>query len=284
MTLSSGTTTFTGNNSYNGVTTVNGGMLQVGASSANALSPNSDLFVGTNAAAATLDISSTTTYMQTVKSLTIGSLGSLNESIGVPLVSLNNVTFNAGSTINISGGTIGSTPILLMAYGGSAIGTFTNVYDNGLIVPATELHYSGGLVQAYIASSFSGSGTWIGTTSSWNTAANWNDVNGSNGVPGDGTRGPGVDTATFSGSGPVTAITLDISPNLAALSFNGANYTIVGPGTLTMQQGTTGLGTSTITVANGAADDCQRRADFRRKSGRPRVPWRHAGHYRQCLG
>ena len=61
-----------------------------------------------------------------------------------------------------------------------------------------------------------------------------------------------MDTATFSGSGTVTAITLDISPNIAALSFSGSNnYTISGPGTLTLQQGTSGTGTSTVTVSNG---------------------------------
>ena len=51
------------------------------------------------------------------------------------------------------------------------------------------------------------------------------------------TRGPGVDTAAFSGSGTATAITLDINPNIAALSFSGSNYTLSG-GTLTLQQGT----------------------------------------------
>ena len=37
----------------------------------------------------------------------------------------------------------------------------------------------------------------------------------------------GVDTATFSGSGTGT-IDLDTHPNLAALNFSGANYTLTG--------------------------------------------------------
>ena len=61
------------------------------------------MFVGTNATAGTLDLSSTAGYSQTVNSLTIGSSGALNEIIGTPLASLNNVTFNAGSTLHISG-------------------------------------------------------------------------------------------------------------------------------------------------------------------------------------
>ena len=71
-------------------------------------------------------------------------------------------------------------------------------------------------------------------------------------MPGDGTRGPGIDTATSSGSSPVTAITLDIGPNLAALKFNGAGRYGRRPRRVDDAAGTTGLGTSTITVGNGA--------------------------------
>ena len=67
-------------------------------------------------------------------------------------------------------------------------------------------------------------------------------------MPGGGAKG--VDTAAFSGSGS-TAITLNINPNLAALSFSKSNYTLSG-GTLTMQQGTSGSGTSSMTVSGGS--------------------------------
>ena len=109
--------------------------------------------------------------------------------------------------------------------------------------------YSGGSIEVASANAFSGSGTWIGATSSWSTSSNWTD-GANNGVPGSGSRGPGVDTAAFSGSGAATAITLDINPNLAALSFSGSNYTLSG-GTLIMQMGASGSGVSTLTVGNG---------------------------------
>ena len=157
------------------------------------------------------------------------------------------MTFGIGSTINIFGA-IGSTPELLMTYGGVSSGTISNVFDNGISLPAGDLTDTGSSIVVAIES-FSGSGMWICATNSWSTSGNWTDgVN--NGVPGDGTRGPGVDTAAFSGSG-ATSITLDISPNIAALSFSGTNYTISGSGTLTLQQGTAGVGTSTVTVASG---------------------------------
>ena len=57
----------------------------------------------------------------------------------------------------------------------------------------------------------------------------------------------GTDTAAFSGSGAITAITLDINPNLAALSFSNANYTLTG-GTVTLQSST---GTASVTVTSG---------------------------------
>ena len=138
-----------------------------------------------------------------------------------------------------------------MTYGGVVNGTFTNVYDNGFLIPATDVHYSGNLVTVSTAT-FTGFANWIGANGSWNTNTNWTD-GASNGVPGNGLQGLGHDTASFSGSSAVTTITLDISPNIAALSFSNSNYTIsnAGTGTLTLQGGTAGGGTSTVTVANG---------------------------------
>jgi autotransporter-associated beta strand protein len=109
------------------------------------------------------------------------------------------------------------------------------------------LHYSGGSVELYVANSFSGSGTWIGATNSWNTGTNWLDANSANGVPGNGLQGQGMDTATFNGSG-VTAITLDISASIAGLSFSGLNYSITGGNTLILNSAS---GTSSVTVTSG---------------------------------
>ena len=145
-----------------------------------------------------------------------------------------------------------------MTYGGTVSGTFSNIFNNGSPIPPSDLIYTGGSVEVVSSTiPFTGSGTWIGTDQHLEQfQRNWTDgVN--NGVPGDGTRGPGVDTATFSGSGTVTAITLDINPNLAALSFSGANYTLSG-GSLTLQQGTR-HGHGHRDGHERLADDCQRR-------------------------
>ena len=96
------------------------------------------------------------------------------------------------------------------------------------------------------AATFSGSGTWVSSSgTTWSNGSNWLDGNGQNGVP--GTAGRPADTATFSGSGSVTAITLDVNPSLAALSFSTSNYTLSG-GSLTFSSSS---GTAALTVASG---------------------------------
>jgi autotransporter-associated beta strand protein len=102
------------------------------------------------------------------------------------------------------------------------------------------------------AATFSGSATWAssgpGTTGTWSTAANWLDNNQQHGVPGTATLTRTADTATFSGSGSVTQITLDVNPTLSALSFSNSNYTLTG-GSLTFLSSAS---TATLTVSNGS--------------------------------
>ncbi len=170
--------------------------------------------------------------------------GSGNITVGGIFSSGNISTSGPDSTINISG-SISATPELLMTYSGSASGQFTSVFDNGSRLPASDSTYSGGSLEVSgSAPAFSGSGTWNGSTgSSWSASANWTP----NSVPGNGTTG--TDKATFNNSaGTVTAITLDINPNLAGLNFSGTNYTLSG-GTLTLQNNS---GPSTVTVSGGA--------------------------------
>ena len=101
------------------------------------------------------------------------------------------------------------------------------------------------------AATFSGSATWTGASGNpvWSNSGNWNDNgNGTiHGVPGISLSRT-ADTVTFNGTDSAAAITLDVSPSLAAISFSGTDYTLTGSGTLTMNGGTAG---STITVGGG---------------------------------
>ena len=81
---------------------------------------------------------------------------------------------------------------------------------------------------------FSGSATWVSNgDTTWNNSSNWADGHNLNGVPGTSLSRT-ADTASFSGSGSVTAITLDVTPSLAALSFSDSNYKLSG-GSLTLR-------------------------------------------------
>jgi fibronectin-binding autotransporter adhesin len=234
-----GTLTLAAANTYTGPTTVIQGALVAGA--AGAIPAASNVVVS----GGTLDV---TAYSQNINSLAVGPPGTVNLNAGNPLTIANGAAFNGG-TINLSG--VSTVPVTLMTYGGAESGAFSGVFNNGSPLAGSDLTYGNGeveLISMAAGSPFSGSGTWIGTTASWNTAANWIDGNGDSGVPGNGQQGYGVDTAAFSGSSAVTAITLNINPNLAALSFSTSNYTLNG-GTLTMYNSSTG--TSTMAVAGG---------------------------------
>lgn len=94
---------------------------------------------------------------------------------------------------------------------------------------------SGGTTTALIAV-FSGNGTWVGGGSLWGTGSNsnWTDANGVQAAPGTFGGYTNTDTATFSGSGSVTTISLSgANPSLAALSFSNTSYTL-SDGTLTL--------------------------------------------------
>ena len=225
---------------YTGPTNVNAGTLVAGA--AGVLSPNSDMVVGTNSMPAALNVAAGT---QTVNSLTLNPSSSFSMSIGQPLAVSNNVSLGANSTISVSGTIPPNFYEVLMTYNGTLSGSFSQLFNGGNALPISDLQYFPGAIDVYVMP-FSGAGTWLGTANNWNSSSSWTDGN-TNGVPGDGTRGTGVDSATFSGSGSTTAINLDITPNLAALNFSGTNYTLSN-GSLTMQSNT---GTSAVTVNGG---------------------------------
>ncbi len=96
-----GTLTLGGGNTYAGPTTVSGGVLSAGA--VNTFSPNSDPTIN----GGTLDA---TGFAQTVKSLTVGSLGTLNLSVGNVLTSTNFGSLSG--TLNLFGTTSGSVELI----------------------------------------------------------------------------------------------------------------------------------------------------------------------------
>ena len=109
-----GTITFSGSNTYSGPTTIRAGVLKAGT--ANTLSPSSDLSIN----GGTLD---STGFVQTVKSLTVGPLGSLNLTIGTPFSSAGPASLNG--SLNLFGGSSGTQE--LMSYSSSAGSGFSSV-------------------------------------------------------------------------------------------------------------------------------------------------------------
>ena len=230
--------TLTGANNYSGATLVDGGaMLTAGA--AYTLSPSSAVSVS-----GTLDV---TAGVQTVSSLSMNGGGVLNLAIGNTLTGSGTANLAGLGTLSVSGN-IGLLPDLLMNFSGGLSGSFSStLYNGGTLPTADAWSYSGGSLEIVSAvTPFTGFGTWTGGPN-WSSSGNWTDAAGSHGVPGDGSRGNNVDTAAFSGSGS-TAITLDISPTVAALSFSNSSYTLSGPGTLTLSNTT---GTVPVTVNGG---------------------------------
>ena len=183
--VDSGTLTLSGPNVYSGATTVAGGLLSAGA--ANALSASSDFTVSSG----TLDA---TNSPQSIKSLTMGPLGTLNLYVGNLLTSSGAATLSG--TLNLSNlGGLGAGTTELMSYG-SYSGNFSSYTP---LPSGYNLVYKLGQLDI-VSAGFSGSGTWVGGTASWSSSSNWTD--GANqGVPGDGSRPAGTDTAAFSGSG-----------------------------------------------------------------------------------
>ncbi|MEI8376441.1 MAG: autotransporter-associated beta strand repeat-containing protein [Planctomycetota bacterium] len=212
-------------------------------------------------------------------SVPISGIGSLTKQ-GIGTLMLNGAISYTGST-SVLGGTLSlltystsglwDTAAVSLANGttlnlnyGSYLDTVSSLIVGGVAEPA-GIYYgtiTSGLNTVYITGGgslqvgaavapFSGSATWVSdgltpsTSSSWNTATNWKDGAGVNGVPGVGmTHG----TATFSDSASVASIDLTgVNPNLKALTFSTSSYTLSG-GSLTLDNG---AGTATVTVTGG---------------------------------
>ena len=178
---------------------------------------------------------------------------------GGRLVIASNLNDAGGLETNLEMGTSGSLPagaVILEGidtYSGSTlIDGGTLILTSGGSLPAhTPLTIDPGCTLIFDPlagpSQFSGSATWTSSSgSAWNNAANWTDNNGRSGVPGVAPRPSATDTATFSGSGSVTAIDLTgVDPSLKALTFSTSSYTLSG-GSLSLQGNS---GPATVTVS-----------------------------------
>ena len=237
--VGAGTLTLGGNNGYTAGTSIDGGAV-VATQRTGLGSGPVDLGSGT------LDASANGLA---IGSLTVSDSGpsTLNVSLAHPLAIGGAVNLISGGTLNVSGIHYVN-PQLVMSYSGTESGTFDSALYNG---SAAGLSYSGGSIDLVSGTTvFSGSGQWIGTSSSWNSSNNWTDGYGHNGVPGDGSRPAGTDVASFSGSSAVTTINLSpTNPTLSAVSFSKSNYTL-SSGSLTLYSGSA---PATIAVLSGTS-------------------------------
>jgi autotransporter-associated beta strand protein len=220
-----GTETLSGGNTYTGPTVVSAGVLAAGA--VHTLSPSSAFTVS----GGTLDV---TNSIQTVSSLSIGSLGTLNLYVG-RLLTVSGTAGFAG-TLNVSNSAAVVIPDVLMTYLGSPSGQFNNV--NGL--PAgDQLQYGSGSLEIVAG----GPPSWIAGNGNWSAGTNWS----SNSAPNGASQG-----AVFNQtSGGTVSVTLDTPVTLGTLVLGntGASptaYRLAGDA-LTFNN----AGTSLVTVPDG---------------------------------
>jgi fibronectin-binding autotransporter adhesin len=158
-----GTLTLAGASNYSGATTVLAGALSAGTM--NAFSPNSAVTV----AGGTLDASA---FGQSVPSLTMGSLGSLNLGIGNPLVV--NGQANLAGTLNVLGSTSGSVDLAnYTSYSGS--------FSTANVPGGYKLSYTPSQLDLDAISS--GAPTWqFATSGNWSDASKWSTSSVPNGA------------------------------------------------------------------------------------------------------
>ena len=213
--------TLAGANTYSGPTTVYGCTLNAAAN--NAFSPNSAVTVDYGG---TLDA---TGFTQTVAALTVGSLGTLNLSLGNILTSTSAAYFVTGSTLNLSGA-VTTLPEVLMTYNGY-FGNFSAYTLNGSTLPGTDLYYATGGLELVAAPA--GPATWAAAVSgNWSAGSNW-----SSGIAPNGAGQGAVLNATTRSD---VTVTLDAPQTVGTLEFGnpGGNpatgYILSGANSLTL--------------------------------------------------
>jgi fibronectin-binding autotransporter adhesin len=223
----------TASNTYNGGTTVNGGLLIMANPAGSSLGTGP-----VNITSGTLDA---TQYPQTIGALTVGASGALNINDLYPLSVSGSANFVSGSSIDISTAGI-VTPDLLMTYT-SSMGTLTKVYVNGVLgLPSGDsLSYSGGSLEVVAAGP--PTSTWANSTGgNWSIANNWT---------------PSVPNAqgavAILGSNLLTSdtVTLDSPQTVGTLVFNNsaAGYTLSGAKLTLDNTGGTAAGSQVMLIA-----------------------------------
>ena len=278
-----GALTLQGTRTYSGGTSLNGGTLILANNSGSVLGSgnlaiNGGTLMTSGGAAISGSVSIAGNSSVIAPSLLQGSYGTLSLG-GLATGANTTLDFNLGATP--SGGFYNGDLIAISSTGALSIAASTNIqfalpptstgdyrllaYSNSstlasdindfLLPSSSTMKFSlsatadPGYLDLVVASAFtfSGSATWVSTGgTTWNNGSNWQDNHNLPGVPGTSLSRT-ADTAAFSGSGSVTAITLDTPVSLAALSFSNSNYTL-SRGSLTMNASS---GTATVTVTSG---------------------------------
>ncbi len=197
-----GTMIYDAANTYSGPTTITAGVIRVGV--ANVLSPSSAVIIS----GGTLDA---TAGVQTVSSLTVGSLGSLNLSVGTLFSSTG--ADSLGGTLNLFGAASGTTG--LMSYA-SCTGTFANLNLNGAASSAT-LDYTP--TELYLVVPAVSGPAWSAASGNWSNGSNWTTGSAPNG------RGQ---TAVLNNAVAATSplnVTLDVPVTLGTLVLGNSDGT-----------------------------------------------------------
>jgi autotransporter-associated beta strand protein len=228
MKLGGGTLTLSGSNTYSGLTTINAGMLSVAA--AGALSPNSSVLISGGALNAT-------SFAANTSSLTVGSSGALDLTLGNLLTASG--TANFGGTLDVFGVASGTTE--LMSYT-SHSGTFSNLELNNAATGDT-LSYTGSGIYLVVPAA-SGTGAWASTAASgsWSVGP-WS--------PGSAPNGRGqMAVLNNAPTNSTVSVTLDVPVTIGKL--------VLGNSDTTATEQTTGFsisaaGSNTLTLDNSGS-------------------------------
>ena len=144
----------------------------------------------------------------------------------------------------------GTSDVLTMSLTGVGTIAPSGTFSTASVVTEGGLVSTYNLPVSYTAQVTSGVAVWTSTASGlWGTHAGWTDSGGTtHAAPGTFAGFGNTDTATFNGSGSVTAIDLTgTNPSMKALSFSNSSYTLSGS-SLTLNSSD---GTATLTVSSG---------------------------------